>query len=399
MLLCRDEEWEPQFNLNNLSAERQLYYIRLSLEVALRGVSQVYLCDDVLIGAVILIAISLFSSELFVHCVLGVVSALFTATIIVRLPQDVIMSGRLSCDGSQVGCFVWAVLDVTSDSSAVTSVFGRGRLLAVTAALSALASVVHLPCASLLSACRLPSHTAASNCVVFITLCVVARGSINGLSLVYPGTLNMEESTNISALSFFCHTTLRGIGQIVRVNSTIGGGIILLGVLARGYWRVGLCLVLGSGMACVVAKGWLQLPFHEMITVFSAFYGSNGACVCAALGSGRFYQSSVLVPSSSLTTAFLLLVGLTAAVLTVLVEDRLHETILLVRILHGEGVISEDGDTTGGRLNDDPSTYVLPSLTIPHLMCFWATSVTVLAAAGFNARPAEFRIVTHHISV
>lgn len=258
------------------------------LDVMLRGVSQVYICDHPLCGILIAVAVGLSSRELLLHCLLGVLASTAAGFWLCRLPFDKIKNGLLGYDGALVGCTVWTFF---TDGRTTNDTFAGGYLLVVTVLLASFAGVMHMTCANLLALAKLPPFTAAFNisCIVLFAIC--ARGNINAVSLRESAPQEVAAGfTDMSPL-FLLEATFRGVGQFIFADSTIGGVLVVLGVAMQGRYDA-LCLVMGSLTACLTACYVLQVPQAGLVAVRQGLYGYNSAGVCVVLGGGRFYKNT-----------------------------------------------------------------------------------------------------------
>lgn len=258
------------------------------INMILLGVSQVYICEHPFCGLLIAIAVGLTSGELLLHCLLGVASSTAAGYLLCRLPFEKIKSGLLGYDGALVGCTVWTFL---TDGKTTDSVFAGGYLVIATVLLSAFAGMMHMTCANLFALVKLPPFTAAFNIVCLTILAICARENINSVSLrSAPVGEVPDDYTEMSAL-FLLEATFRGVGQFIYADTTVGGALVVLGVMMQGRDDA-LCLVLGSFTACLTARYVVQVPQAGIVAIRQGLYGYNSAGVCVVLGGGRFYRAT-----------------------------------------------------------------------------------------------------------
>ena len=256
------------------------------LDLVLRGISQVYICDHPVCGLLIAVAVGLSSVELLLHCLLGVLASTAAGYWICRLSFEKIRNGLLGYDGALVGCTVWTFL---TDGKTVDQVFGGGYLLVVTILLAAFAGMMHMTCANLFALAKLPPFTAAFNIVCLIMLTICAREGINAVTLRGSEAAELADDYTDMSFRFIFESTFRGVGQFIYADTTLGGILVVFGVFMQGRDDA-FCLVLGSLTACLTARYVLQVPQAEVVAIRQGLYGYNSAGVCVVLGGGRFYR-------------------------------------------------------------------------------------------------------------
>ena len=190
------------------------------VDVVLRGISQVYICDHPLCGLLIAIAVGLSSVELLLHCVLGVMACTASGFLLCRLPYAKISNGLLGYDGALVGCTVWTFL---TDGQTTNDAFSGRYLVFVTILLATFAGLMHMSCANVLALAKLPPFTAAFNIVCLVMLVVCARDNINSVSLrTYAPVVIANDYTDMSFL-FVVEATFRGRAVYLRRHNSGGG--------------------------------------------------------------------------------------------------------------------------------------------------------------------------------
>jgi urea transporter len=255
---------------------RPLAAFFVMLDLLLRGVSQVYICDHPLCGLLIALAVGLTSGELLLHCLLGVLASTVSGFLLCRLPLLKIKSGLLGFDGALVGCTGWQ---------------DHGRRV-VAVLLAALSGIMHMTCANVLALAKLPPFTTAFNLVCLVMLATCAAQNINAVALRStsdpPAADPAENYTDMSP-HFLLDATLRGVGQFIFADSTLGSALVVLADFPQGR-HAALCLLLGSLTACLTARYLLQVPPAVIVAIRQGLYGYNSAGVCVVLGGGRFHQ-------------------------------------------------------------------------------------------------------------
>lgn len=257
------------------------FYLLLWLDVLLRGVSQVFLCDNPVSGLFILAGLACTSWSLVGYALLGTLFSSLGALLIARAPVDKVTSGLCGYDGALVGCACLSFLASPSP--------GINVLVAVV--LSVVSGVLHVSLANLMLVFQLPPFTFGFNVttIAFLLSLETQNAAVSRISagapIVYP-----EGYTDFSA-GFMWDASVRGVGQFMFADTTEGGVLIILGICVASRMG-GLASWLGASIAAITAFHLLQVPAASLPAVRNGLYGYNSAGCCAALAGGVFFDPS-----------------------------------------------------------------------------------------------------------
>ena len=197
------------------------YIVIFSIDILLRGISQVFLCNHPITGIFVLIGISFTSLELVGYALLGTLFGTTGAIIIGRPLMNDVTSGLTGYDGALVGCACYSFL-VPSYRVIITTF------------LSFLSGIVHVACANILNTLELPTFTLAFNIIMVCFLLSVTTNHSNVTTLQVNSSNSSNSSnsypdnyTNMS-INFFVDASIRGVGQFMFVDTTIGSAFVLL---------------------------------------------------------------------------------------------------------------------------------------------------------------------------
>lgn len=324
----------------------KVHYITISIlllvTVLLRGISQVYLCNNPFTGILICVGLYLTDPKLLIYAIVGTVSAT-TGAFVLCLPSSMeILSGLTGYDGALIGCAVFTFISPDDASSPEHGDFMgsfRSKGMAITVVLATLAGFLHM---SARHSSDLPALTLSFNiCMMgFLLSLTDNRSRLTALAWVpWEDDFSADDAVGeywISAnLRYFHDATARGVGQFMFVSNTVGAWMVILGIAITSR-TASLAAVMGSFVASLSARYIFLVPPHSLVAVRDGLYGYSAAGVCAAIGGGVFYHASLVS----------LVLGILGAVLAVFIQLAV-EAILI---------------------NDNLS---LPSLTIPFVLTTW----------------------------
>jgi urea transporter len=135
--------------------------------------------------------------------------------------------------------------------------------------------------------CHLPPFTVAFNLVTMMVLVAITRGTVVFAHWKESSGGHDEDWTQLSAM-FFVDSFFRGVGQLIFCPTTLGGGLITLGLII-GRQRDGLFALSGSIIGCLAALFVCRVPYTSRVAVRSGLYGYNPSAVGIVMGGGRFY--------------------------------------------------------------------------------------------------------------
>lgn len=275
------------------------WFTLLSIDVVLRGISQVFLCNHPLCGVLICIGLGLSSYKLPLFALLGSAVCSFSAVSIARPPKEDILAGLCGYDGALVGC---ACLSNIASFQSVGS----------TVLLSFLAGIVHVACANLMKIWQLPCFTFAFNIVTIMILFSI-KGDTVGIRFADASTKTYSHDYTDMSVMFAVDATIKGVGQFMFADTTIGSALVIAGI-AMCSRKGALIAMLGSIVGWVIS--FYVLDVSNKINVRNGLYGYNCAGTCCVLAGGIFYKASdgaVLVGVTGASLAALLTVGIQGA--------------------------------------------------------------------------------------
>lgn len=251
------------------------YSTLLFIDITLRGISQVFLCNNPLTGIFILAGVAVTSWELMLYALLSTVISTISAATIGRPPPEDILAGLCGYDGALVGCACWAFM---KPSYALQAAF----LLPI------LAGFLHVAFVNFLRTWELPCFTFAFNVVIIMFLYASNSGVIElGLASGLP--VEHRESWNEMTSLYAVDATIRGVGQFMFADTTVGSALVIAGICVSS--RKGAVIVMiGSLVGWLMARFVFHATFEDNIR--SGLYGYNCAGACCALSGGIFYKTS-----------------------------------------------------------------------------------------------------------
>ena len=259
------------------------HYLLFVSDVVLRGVAQVYLCDNPVTGVLVLCGLICTSWILAAYAVLGTFFATLGALLICRPHFGTITSGMCGYDGALVGCACLVLLDQSLEA----------RTVGVAIVLSFVSGVVHVALTNLMSTIRLPTFTFAFNVTTIAFLLSVKTNNAGIIPLASSAAPDAHPAdyTDFSA-SFLWDASVRGVGQFMFADTTAGGILIILGVMIAS--RMGaLAAWGGAAVAAITAVFLLAVPTAGRVDVRNGLFGYNSAGTCASLAGGVIFDPTV----------------------------------------------------------------------------------------------------------
>jgi len=257
------------------------------LDVVLRGVSQVYLCDHPVAGVFILAGLLCSSGRLVGYALLGTIFSTLGAWHMCRPPVSTITSGLCGYDGALVGCACFAFLDSPAYGEGLT------KHVAVVVVLSLISGFVHVACSNLLQTFFLPTFTFGFNLTTMFMLLSLRTKNATVIAFA-PATAPVAYPPDYTAFSaaFLWDASVRGVGQFMFADTTYGGALVILGICVSS--RMGaLAAWAGATVAALTACFLLQVTERDLVDVRNGLYGYNSAGTCASLAGGVFYYPSL----------------------------------------------------------------------------------------------------------
>lgn len=335
----------PQKDTGSAITEKLHYAVvsvLLLVNILLRGISQVYLCNNPLSGILICIGLYLTDPKLLIYALVGCASATFGAFAVCLPASTEILSGLTGYDGSLVGCAIATFITPMHSESSDYGVFWGSlgsKGMAITAVLSVLSGVLHMSCRHMAS---LPALTLSFNICLLAFLLMLTDGRSDLTRLGWESsdddTVAVDSANEYwiaENIRFFHDATARGVGQFMFVGNTVGAWMVILGIAITSR-RAAVAATTGSFTASVACRYILVVPDVSLVAVHNGIYGYSAAGVCTAIGGGVFYHATL--PA--------LILGIMGAIFAVYVQLAV-EAILI---------------------NDN---LALPSLTIPFVATTW----------------------------
>lgn len=313
---------------------KPLTYLFIFIDLILRGISQVYLCDHPISGLLIAIGVGLSSWTLLLHGIIGVIGSTFGATVVCRLPYSKISSGLVGYDGALVGCAIYTFCMTGSNDNS--------WIYLVNFILSCVSGLLHMSLANILGLAKLPPFTAAFNLTLFFLLLTIAQENTTIIKFRTSNTiLDPTTGSNDTSFGWFITMAIKGVGQFMFADTLVGSILVVLGILMQSR-RDGFCAVLGAFVGGLTARYIISLPSTSSLAITTGLYGYNAAGTCVVVAGGRFYRAT--------NAAYLL--GIIGAALSVYIQV-MYSSLFVI--------------------NDQTS---LPVLTFPFITTAWIMMLT-----------------------
>ncbi len=248
--------------------------IRNFAEIIFRGISQIFLLNNVITGILFLAGAFYNSLLIGIGAVIGVVAGTFTA-LLLKYKRDDINQGLYGYNGALVG--LATVYFFGFNVPAIIALFFGAVLSSI---------IMHF-----MIKWKLPPFTAPFIISTWIVMAIILTLHIMPLqSAQLPNASNLEI---IPALS-------RGIGQVMFQENIFTGIILFIGILVCSRISA-LYALLGTGIGVVVAF-MCSFPL-SMIT--AGLFGFNGV-LCGIALSGKKWHHVVLAIASIVVSVFIM---------------------------------------------------------------------------------------------
>lgn len=277
---------------------QNILYITLSfVDIVLRGVSQVYLCDNPITGICICIGLLVTNSALCAYAIIGCIFSTLSACLMIH-PTNLseLRSGLYGYDGTLVGGAVYTFLSISASSGMVApSLTNTG--LCIAAIMSCTAGIIHCSCVNMNN---LPSLTLAFNIVVCGLFLSLARGMSGAATLSFLVDENVLVTSSVHddiawdplTLNYVVSVCLKSIGQFCFVSTAVGGGFVWAGICIASR-RAGCMALIGAIVAFIVARYVVDLPTSAYSLVKEGIYGYNAMGTCVAIGGEVFFTKGM----------------------------------------------------------------------------------------------------------
>lgn len=274
------------FSQRALTTRHIFYSFLFIIDIILRGIAQVFLCNHPISAIFICFGLACTSFKLLAYSLLGTTFATIGA-MLAAPPSSEIESGLCGYDGALVGGACLEFLDTENITISVLTA----------SILSFTAGFVHSACNNYLKTFGLPPFTFSFNLITMAFLLSIKGGTSTVAR--FHETASSSDSNNWTEMSFLFiwDASFRGVGQFMFVSSTYGGALVILGICISSP-RAAAAAWCGSLIGCLGAYYIIQVPSTYRTAVRNGLYGYNSAGVCAAIAGGVFYipsyQSQVL---------------------------------------------------------------------------------------------------------
>lgn len=257
----------------------KIYYLILFfIDIILRSIGQVFLCDNALSGLLILIGVGCSSIHLIICGIIGAIFANIGAYYFGSADMNDIASGMCGYDGVLTGCSCYVFLNHTDNA---------GAFIFILLFLSIITGFIHVSCTNFMKFYNLPALTMAFNLTILMFLVSLSQEKIELIKL--SDSSNVEIESDYADMSFFylLDATCRGVGQFIFADTTYGGIIIIIGIALESITGAS-CAILGSFLACITSYYILQVP--DLDNVRNGLHGYCSAGVCASISGGIFFK-------------------------------------------------------------------------------------------------------------
>ena len=281
------------------------YYIVRSVDIILRGVGQVYICNHPLTGLCICIGYYISSPTLLGFAITGTVGSTLGGILLVSPDWPEISNGLFGYDGTLIGASVYIFFSLSS-SSMVEPSFTNGGILIVLL-LSVVGGVFHGSAMQMNSMPAL-TLTLAFNMVLVFYIMIVAQGlttSVTLKSMIESSAA--EESGDVAewemlSLEFIIDAVLRGVGQFCFVGDTMGSLMVLVGIWICSR-KAAYMAVIGSCAGLVTSRYVLAIPASLSGKVRMGLYSYNSMGAAVAVAGNVFFKFNLSAVSVAVFTS------------------------------------------------------------------------------------------------
>jgi urea transporter len=259
---------------NGLNTFAQLIvWLVLVIDIVLRGIAQVFLCNNPLSGIFICIGLSFTSVTMLGYAFLTTLLATFSAWLVGTPAIEDVLSGLCGYDGALVGCACFSFLDSTNSLTAAIL-------------LSLLSGVVHVACANILKVWSLPTFTFSFNIVTVLILLAI-HGDVISLPLKTVQIIEHDSNWTNMSINFAVDASIRGVGQFMFADTTVGSAFVIAGI-AIASRQGAAAATLGAIVGWTIT--YYVLGVRNVTAIRSGLYGYNCAGTCASLAGGVFFN-------------------------------------------------------------------------------------------------------------
>ena len=267
MTATQDYIFEQAFNESIFSWIFQVVFL---IDVILRGIAQVFLCNHPIAGIFICIGMAWSSTEMMAYSILGTALCTWTSYAVANAPMSNVRAGLCGYDGALVGCACWFLLETTSNKLFITAV--------ISIIMGIVASFVNTSSKSIMP-------VAYSLTVLSLVLWNNQIRAIDFIKTSAPKPVS-DNFTQMS-IQFVVDASLRGVGQFMFCDTTVGSAFVVAGIAICNR-QGAFAAVLGS------VVGWLMslyvLKVSNVVAIRSGLYGYNPAGTCCFIAGAVFFK-------------------------------------------------------------------------------------------------------------
>jgi urea transporter len=298
---CGSNEWMEVLRLH---CQNLPYYLVYSVDVILRGIGQVYLCNHPITGLFICLGYYITSPTLLAFAIVGTIGSTVGGSLVVAPEWVEISNGLFGYDGTLVGASVHVFFSLSSSSIVELSLTNGGIWLVLL--LSIVGGVFH---GSAMSMNSMPALTLAFNMVLVFYIMIVAQGLTTTVTLksmvgeADDGSSSVEIWEDISA-AYAVDAVLRGVGQFCFVSDTIGSLMVVIGIWICSR-KAAYMAIIGSGAGLITSRYVLAVPASLSGAIRQGLYSYNSMGAAVSVAGNVFYQFSLASISIAVFTSIL----------------------------------------------------------------------------------------------
>ena len=187
----------------------------LFIDIILRSISEVFLCNNPLSGLLICIALWKTSVGLLAYCLLGAIVSTIAARLVIRPSKENMLAGLCGYNGTLTGGAVFTFFK-PSHSKLFVAIW-----------LCALAGVVAGCCSNFTKVLKVPAFTAAFNLIIIPFLISV---NIDASAVLdFTESADLIDQSNHGVL-FVISAILKGVSQFIFVDTILGALLVVTAI-------------------------------------------------------------------------------------------------------------------------------------------------------------------------
>ena len=220
----------------------------------LRGISQIFLLSNPVIGLMMVITLALFSSNLLLGCLLGALVGVITASL-VELDKNKIDLGLFGYNPALLGMAILTFYEI-SLTVCIVIVLASIFTTLITSKISTLLGP------------KIPPYTSPYLLTAWLVI----------LCSPYLNLIPVSTITHVQAITIEPFTPIKGLGQVLFLDSVFASLLCLI-ALAIHSFRMAIWAVFASALSLVFALG---LGF-DPVAIEQGMYSYNAVLVCIVL--------------------------------------------------------------------------------------------------------------------